>query len=39
MIQIGCSIGIDSYRVDVWKYIDNTRNFLLEEIGKQGTKN
>ena len=30
---------IESYRVDVWKYIDNTRTFLLEEISKQGIKN
>ena len=30
---------IELCRVDVRKYIDNTRKFLLEQIGKQGTNN
>ena len=28
-------IVIVSCRIDIWKYIDNTRIFLLEEIGLQ----
>ena len=32
---INWRIVIDSCRVDVWKYIDNARNFVLEEIGIQ----
>ena len=28
-------LNLDRIRVDVCKYIDNARHFLLEEIGKQ----